>query len=190
MQSCRILPLYSTGDHPIGVESLFLHSPEDSRTSSGKPPTQEGPVMQQKASFLSKFQRALETAAFGLFAILWTASFSGCQSVPTSSTGTTEKPGPPPPSDTMTVRYGTPPPSDSIGTLYGIPTPVDTMVVRYGVQVPIDTFIAWYGAPTPTPTNVVVAKYGVQAPPPGDAVIARYGSPSATFPSDQENPSK
>ncbi|HOX53719.1 MAG TPA: hypothetical protein PKY05_19730, partial [Fibrobacteria bacterium] len=63
--------------------------------------------MQPRASLSSRIQRTCEALVFGLFAMIWTSSFTGCQSI-------------------------TSPPSDNVIVKYGGPEPRDTLVVRYG----------------------------------------------------------
>lgn len=100
--------------------------------------------MKTLRKFPSWLPRQFEKIVFAIFAMVWSASFTGCN--PDDSIAV--KYGGPDVHDTMVAKYGIPEPADSLAK----PSPrssEDTIRVKYGVMEPIDTIIVKYGVPLP-----------------------------------------
>ncbi len=143
--------------------------------------------------FPSWLPRQLESLVFSLFALIWTASLSGCQervavspTQPVAQDSVAAKYGViTPPKDSVAVKYGVITPSkDSVAAKYGVITPPKDTVVKdtsieiikplYGV---IDRPRAWYG--TTTPIQLDSVKYipidSIKAPATGDSTKVSLG---------------
>jgi hypothetical protein len=125
------------------------------------------PVMKPIRKFPSWLPRSLESLVFSVFALLWTASLSGCQKVDSAGSGNGTS------GATQTTDSAKPKSHDTV-YVTGTSQPVDTAAPKPVAPTSKDSAPTKYEAVKPDPIRV---RYGVFMPDtrPDDRMMAKYG---------------